>query len=427
MAASLITKTDEYVTVQIKIPLSKSMLEGEGFIQDALNEAGTLATGELLKQFDTDGSMIEFGSVKMTSKGLVAKQYQTPYGVVEIDRHVYQTSSGGETFCPLDKNARIIVSSTPRFAKQISHKFAEMASTQVQKDFAENSNREVARSYLQNVADAVGSIALLKEEDWNYSPAISDEKIKTINIGLDGTCMLLSNDGYRQAMVGTLAFYNKAGERIHTTYLAAPPEYGKETFKARLEQEIARTKDLYPNAHYLGIADGAKENWEFLKQHTDEQIVDFWHASEYLGAVAEAVFPKDKEKREEWLEDRLHRLKHKNGMASRLITEMETFKNNKLSVVGREKLMAAISYFKNNHQDRRMNYADHVEKNHSIGSGVTEAACKVIIKQRLCKSGMKWKNKGAEIVLSLRTLVYSGTHFQQFWEKINQYGCPKIT
>lgn len=425
MTASLISKTDEFVTVQIKIPLSKSMLEGESFIQDALNEAGTLATGELLKQFDTDGSIIEFGSVKMTSKGVVAKQYQTPYGVVEIDRHVYQTSGGGETFCPLDKDARIIVSSTPRFAKQISHKFAEMASTQVQKDFVENSNREVARSYLQNVADAVGSIALLKEEDWKYSPAVLDENIKTINIGLDGTCMLLSDDGYRQAMVGTLAFYNKAGERIHTTYLAAPPEYGKETFKTQLEQEIARTKDLYPKAHYLGIADGAKENWEFLSQHTDEQILDFWHASEYLGAVAEAIFPRDKAKREEWLDDRLHRLKHKSGMASRLITEMESFKKNKLSVVGREKLMAAISYFKNNHQERRMNYADHVEKNHSIGSGVTEAACKVIIKQRLCKSGMKWKNKGAGIVLSLRTLVYSGTHFQQFWGKINQYGYPK--
>lgn len=425
MTASLITKTDEFVTVQIKIPLSKSMLDGESFIQDALNEAGTLATGELLKQFDTDGSVIEFGSVKMTSKGVVTKQYQTPYGVVEIDRHVYQTSGGGETFCPLDKDARIIVSSTPRFAKQISHKFAEMASTQVQKDFVENSNREVARSYLQNVADAVGSIALLKEEDWKYSPAVLDEVIKTINIGLDGTCMLLSDDGYRQAMVGTLAFYNKAGIRIHTTYLATPPEYGKETFKTRLEQEIARTKELYPKAHYLGIADGAKENWEFLKHHTDEQILDFWHASEYLGGVAEAIFPRDKAQREEWLDDRLHRLKHKSGMASRLITEMESFKNNKLSVVGRKKLMAAISYFKNNHQERRMNYADHVEKNHSIGSGVTEAACKVIIKQRLCKSGMKWKNKGAGIVLGLRTLVYSGTHFQQFWGKINQYGYSK--
>lgn len=424
MPASLISKNEDFITVQIKIPLSRSMLEGESLIQDAVNEAGTLATGELLKQFDTDGSAIEFGSVKMTSKGMIQKQYQTPYGVVEIERHVYQTSGGGETFCPLDRDARIIVSSTPRFAKQISHKFSEMASTQVQRDLAENSNRDVARSYLQNVADAVGSIALLKEEDWTYSPSVLDENIKTINIGLDGTCMLLSKDGYRVAMVGTLSFHNKTGERIHTTYLAAPPEYGKETFKARLEQEIARAKALYPKADYLGIADGAKENWEFLKQHTDEQIVDFWHVSEYLGSVAEAIFPRDKAKREEWLEDRCHRLKHKQGMAGRLISEMEEIKKQKLSVIGREKLTAAISYFKNNHQQRRMNYAEHVAKNHTIGSGVTEAACKVIVKQRLCKSGMKWKNKGASIVLSLRTLVYSGTHWQQFWGKVNQYGFP---
>jgi len=424
MSASLISKTDEFVTVQIKIPLSKSMLDGESLIQDTLNEAGTLATGELLKQFDTDGSAIEFGSVKMTSKGMVQKQYQTPYGVVEIDRHVYQTSGGGETFCPLDRDARIIVSSTPRFAMQISHKFAEMASTQVQKDLNENNNRCVARSYLQNVADAVGSIALLKEKDWKYTPDSLNANITTINIGLDGTCMLLCKDGYRIAMVGTLSFHNKAGERIHTTYLAAPPEYGKEKFKARLEQEIARTKDLYPKAHYLGIADGAKENWSFLKQHTGEQIVDFWHATEYLGAVAEAIFPKDKAKREEWLDKQCHRLKHKHGAASRIVSEMIELKTKKLTVVGREKLMAAISYFKNNHKAHRMNYADHVSQNHSIGSGVTEAACKVIVKQRLCKSGMKWKNKGASIVLSLRTLFYSGTNWQQFWGKVNQYGFP---
>ncbi len=40
-----------------------------------------------------------------------------------------------------------------------------------------------------------------------------------------------------------------------------------------------------------------------------------------------------------------------------------------------------------------------------IGSGVTEAACKVIVKQRLCCSGMKWKESGAAAVLSLRCLT----------------------
>jgi hypothetical protein len=42
--------------------------------------------------------------------------------------------------------------------------------------------------------------------------------------------------------------------------------------------------------------------------------------------------------------------------------------------------------------------------NEPIGSGVTEAACKVIVKQRLCGSGMKWTEDGASVVLSLRAL-----------------------
>jgi len=41
-----------------------------------------------------------------------------------------------------------------------------------------------------------------------------------------------------------------------------------------------------------------------------------------------------------------------------------------------------------------MNYAMHTEKNLPIGSGVTEAACKTLVKQRLCGLGMRWKDQG---------------------------------
>ena len=52
----------------------------------------------------------------------------------------------------------------------------------------------------------------------------------------------------------------------------------------------------------------------------------------------------------------------------------------------------------------KMEYSKYLDKNFPIGSGVTEAACKVIVKQRLCSSGMKWKHRGAEAVLCLRAL-----------------------
>jgi hypothetical protein len=57
-------------------------------------------------------------------------------------------------------------------------------------------------------------------------------------------------------------------------------------------------------------------------------------------------------------------------------------------------------------------------KNRLIGSGVTEAGCKEIIKARLCAARMNWKELGASIVLSLRTLSYLTGRWQQFWEKL---------
>ena len=58
---------------------------------------------------------------------------------------------------------------------------------------------------------------------------------------------------------------------------------------------------------------------------------------------------------------------------------------------------------------------------------MTEAACKTLIKQRLCCSGMRWKEKGASIILSLRALILTSTRWDQFWNKLNQYGFPVAT
>ena len=110
--------------------------------------------------------------------------------------------------------------------------------------------------------------------------------VATVAIGMDGTCLLMCEDGWREAMVGTLASCDAEGERQHTIYLAATPEYGRAKFLGHLEAEIDRARAKCPDAHYVGIADGASGNWEFLGRHTDVQVTDFWHAAEYLGKAA---------------------------------------------------------------------------------------------------------------------------------------------
>lgn len=422
MSVSLLSVKGDRVKLAIEFTLGGSMLDCEERIQEAINATGRVATEQALARFDTDGTPIVLGEVKWTSKGQEPKAYQTPYGEVEVSRHVYQTPVGGKTYCPLDQEARIVVTSTPKFAKQVSWKFAQGSSVAVQRDLAENHGRPVSRSYLQGVAEAVGAVAQAKEEVWSYATPKPAATVASIAIGIDGTCMLLCEEGYREAMVGTLSLYDRQGERLHTTYVGASPEYGKETFLARMDREIGHLQALYPEVDYVGVADGAAENWCFLEPYTDRQILDFYHATGYLANAAQAAFPRNKAKRQDWLDDRCHTLKHKQGAAGRILNEMESFLDKPLSKTVREKLDAAITYFRNH--KHQMNYAYYRVQALPIGSGVTEAACKTLVKQRLCNSGMKWKDQGARVVLSLRALVLTEGRWGQFWDKINQYGVP---
>src|SRR3954454_6809946 len=242
MNATIIARTPTSFTLQIEVPYDGSMLHFEETLQHRLNEAGVVATAEGLKRFDTDGTPITVGSSKLTTKGPVEKDYQTPYGVATVARHVYQTPQGGPTYCPLDRDARIVVNSTPRFAKMISRKYAEFSSPRAQIDLEEDHGRVVSRCLIQDVADAVAAAALAEEEDGSSTLPKFESPPATVAISLDGTCTLMGEDGRREAMVGTLASYDADGERQHTVYLAATPEYGKAKFLGRLEAEIGRAK-----------------------------------------------------------------------------------------------------------------------------------------------------------------------------------------
>ena len=423
MTAFIKSSSEHSVTIEITVPLSRSMLECEDKITEVLNEAGCLAAKSALKQFDSDGSPILMGDTKWTAKGRYNKPYQSIWGEVDIERYTYQSAKGGRQFCPLEKEARIILTSTPGFSRLVSSKYAEMGSTRVLFDLKQNHQRTIARSYLKNLCDTIGAVAQAKEESWTYALPEMPAPVKTVAVGIDGTCMLLTESGWREAMVGTLSLYDKDAKRLHTIQIGATPEYGKSTFYERFDRELGLIRKKYPTACFIGIADGAKCNWEYLKARTDKQTVDFWHATGYLGKAAEAMFHgKRKEiSKREWLEDACHKLKHDVGAAARLLREMSQYnKDNTLPKVRKENIGSAITYFTNNKS--RMTYARNVENNTPIGSGVTEAACKTLVKQRLCNSGMRWKEKGAAAVLSLRSLAHTDCRWEQFWQKINQFG-----
>lgn len=414
------SKVDNNVRITIEVDFGRSMLETENQIQDALNEAGAKLTAGALEHFDTDGSPIRFGNTQMTSKGRVAKDYETPYGKVSVDRHVYQTSDGGKTFCPMEYEARVIGSATPRFANVVSFKYANTSVSGVARDLEVSSRRNVSNDFVHETAKAVADIFEQKESLWSYDLPRVPGKVSTIGISLDGTCVNIRPEGWKQVMVGTISLYDEHGERLFTQYLGESPETGKGRFHDRFTSEIEGIVSRFPNATIVGVADGAKDNWTFLEKFGSTLCLDFYHASEYVSRVATAAFSDEKERRQ-WLESRLHDLKHASSFAVKLAEEMEEMRTSwSLSTNHKDDIRVCQNYFENN--KHRMNYAENTARNLPIGSGVVEAGCKVLVKERLCCSGMRWTLDGCGNVLRLRSMALTDGRWDQFWHKMDRFG-----
>jgi hypothetical protein len=62
---------------------------------------------------------------------------------------------------------------------------------------------------------------------------------------------------------GTVSLYDALGERQHTIYIGATPEYGKALFLERLEREIQRTKAVIPKRPILALPTGQPPTGNF--------------------------------------------------------------------------------------------------------------------------------------------------------------------
>jgi hypothetical protein len=180
----------------------------------------------------------------------------------------------------------------------------------------------------------------------------------------------------------------------------------------------------------VGLADGARLNWAWLTEKTDLQMLDFYHLSEYGKLAASALFPERKgasletrnsnaAEKAASVTDTLHRLKHRKTAPAAVIKELGAeIESLRMQLDGVTKsgkkadeerigtLEKVRTYMAN--QRSRMNYHYRlkvISPFGSGGSGCVEGGCKLIIKDRLCRTGVRWTKEGAASVIALRCLV----------------------
>ena len=144
------------------------------------------------------------------------------------------------------------------------------------------------------------------------------------------------------------------------------------------------------------IADGAQWIWRLVADNFPKavQILDWYHALEYLTPIAHALFPEGKQ-REAWLEEMTAHL-----WFSRTQYVIDTCLALLDHCSAGEVAQDAATYYTNNIY--RMDYVHWRDQGYIIGSGTVESGCKQIATARLKCAGARWSKKGALLVAKAR-------------------------
>lgn len=143
------------------------------------------------------------------------------------------------------------------------------------------------------------------------------------------------------------------------------------------------------------------------------EILDFYHADEYLWEIAHLFCAEGSKEAEEWVTRKEEKLKTgKVGYVIGGIKQMLTKGNRIHGQTKRDRLEKIIHYLERNRY--RMRYDEYLSSGYPIGTGAVEGACKNLVKERMEGTGMRWTLAGAEAVLQLRS-VYLSHYWNDFW------------
>jgi len=157
----------------------------------------------------------------------------------------------------------------------------------------------------------------------------------------------------------------------------------------------------YSEMVFLG--DGAPCNWNLASLHFPDAIciLDFYHASEHVWELSRVLYQQEA-LGARWAHERLDSLKKEGPKPL-----MRALKRRQVKTPKQQEAVAkALHYFGAN--AKRMDYPTHLSAGRMIGSGPIEAACKVVVGQRLKQAGMRWTQAGADAVLAVRTALLNG-------------------
>lgn len=376
----------------------------------------------------------------------------TLFGKITLQRRGYrdiERDSGESTIFPLEMALGLVEGATPAFACEAARALAETGATQqtvlarLRREHGVEWGVKKLRDFSERVSAAMTPLQRDHQArriiEWlRQAQAQGGSGRPVLGVGRDGITLCTRPHRFCEvATTGTITVYDRRGKRLGTVYLAYVPELGQQTMTdeltALIKEVLRQWEGPVPRLSY--ITDAGDSEVKYFRQVLRKMkhpvtgqrldwhwIVDFYHASTRLHTMGVALFGEGPEAFA-WARRMGKLLKKSNGPFRVLHAAAAMKAQRAMSKSTQKKFQTAYNYLRD--RSRHMQYAEFKRLRLPIGSGVTEAACKIVFTQRLKLSGMTWGKPGAQTILNLRVILLSG-----LWEVVYAAAlanCPQPT
>lgn len=417
---------------------SKETFEAfEARLHTSMQEVERELLAEDLQRADVDAEAIVVHGNTLRRVLRAEQTYMTAAGPVSVMRTLYKDRSdpAERSVVPMELRTGIVAGLwTPHAAGQAAWVVAQMTPKTGEDLFRRIGNMAPSKSSLDRLPKELAE--RVNDDRASFEAELRDamiipERATTVMVSLDGVLAPMNDGdaaekkaktaargqiakgpaGYREVGCATLSFCDEDGECLAAVRMARMPEPHKAGLKKSLLAELKTALDLRPDLRIVKAADGAVDNWRYLHDEVPDgvEVVDFFHAAEHLHAAIAAAYGVGTVETQRRFADLRHVLLNDPEGATKVIRAL-TYLRNKLP--GKKDVAKELGYFRK----RRglMRYAELREQGLPIGTGVTEAACKTLVTQRMKQSGMRWGQEGGQAILNLRGWAQS-ERFDHAW------------
>jgi len=426
-------------------------------LKQALSAAGVAGFRTFLHGYEEEAPTLDIDGRLYRWKKTSPKRFLTPFGVMVLERNLYQRDSGGPSYVPLDRQWGMDGEfATVEVREAVLFSCALVPPQETVQLLQKSALFHPSATAIQHILEETGVWLECEGEELHEAIRHDDTmpaETQVLVTSLDGVQVRLDEEGVKQgqpvdrpgqptnaatptcfkrAMVGSLSLYGAPlegeeepmpPERLVTRYVAEMPEEKALTLKARFEAEIRHVEaSLPPSVKKVLLCDGECRLWRYAEEtplFSDyRMLVDFYHTCEHLADAAQALWGAGSPKANQWYEEYRHQLLHEEKGARAVLRSIDYYRRTRRFSPTRCKAIDSQRTFFQRNQPR-MIYAAFRQQGLPIGSGPVEAACKSLVKTRLGRSGMRWSWPGGQRVLQLRTYVKSD-RWDAFWEQYKQ-------